>query len=54
MGEMTGDFRSTHRIDGFPGGVQSLDFSYKSNKIAIGTSGGFVGSFRLRVSEAMY
>ena len=50
---MTSDFCSTHRIDGFPGGVQSIDFSYRSNKIAIGSSGGFVGSFRLKVTEAI-
>ncbi len=54
VGEMIGGFRSTHHIDGFPGEVQSLDFSYKSNKIVIGTVNGFVGSFRLRVSDEMY
>jgi hypothetical protein len=54
IGELSGGFRSTHHIDGFPGGVQSIDFSYKSNKLAVGTANGFVGSFRLRVSETMY
>ena len=51
---LLGNFRATHRLDSFPGGVLSLDFSHKSNKIAVGTLEGFVASFRLRVSESMY
>ncbi len=37
VGEYAGGFRSTHHIDGFPGGVQAIDFSYKSNKVAVAT-----------------
>jgi WD40 repeat protein len=48
-----GGYKSTHYINEFPGGIYSMDFSQRSNKVAVGTAGGLVASFRLRVSEKM-
>jgi hypothetical protein len=51
-GALKGDFRGTWGITDFlAGGVQSLDFSHKTNRIAIGTAGGTLACFRMRISD---
>jgi hypothetical protein len=46
----SGGFKHTYTITDFSGGVQTLDFSYKSNRLLLGTSKGMVCSFKLKLN----
>ena len=45
-----GQFKETYAITEFEGGVQTMDFAHKSNKVAVGTAKGLVASFKLKLN----
>ena len=50
-GFCTGGFKPTYAIMDLKGGVQTLDFSYKNNRIVIGTATGVVANFKLKMAN---
>ena len=48
-GMCSANFKPTYAIMDLKGGVQSIDFSYKSNRIVLGNSNGTVASFKLKI-----
>lgn len=50
-GFCTGGFKSTYAIMDLKGGVQSLDFACKNNRIVIGTASGVVANFKLKMAN---
>lgn len=49
IGELEGGFKPTFTITDFQGGVNTSDFSNKSDRLLVGTAGGLVAGFRLKV-----
>ncbi len=45
-----GGFKPTYTITDFAGGVQTLDFSYKTNRLVVGTASGMVACFKLKLN----
>lgn len=47
--DLNGPYKPTYSITDINGGVQSLDFSFKNNKLVFGTSKGVVAWFKLKI-----